>query len=92
MDVELVRRAQTGDAAAQNVLYESMYKRVYYLTLRLTGSAEDAEDAAQETFLAAFRALPGLENPNAFEGWLFQIAANKSRNLLKKKGQDADLN
>lgn len=92
MDVELVRRAQTGDAAAQNVLYESMYKRVYYLALRLTGSAEDAEDAAQETFLAAFRALPGLENPNAFEGWLFQIAANKSRNLLKKKGQDADLN
>lgn len=89
--VEQVRLAQGGDPEAQSALYTSMYKRVYYLALRMTGSAEDAEDAAQEAFLAAFRALPQLSDPNAFEGWLFQIAANKCRNVLRKEGKYTQL-
>lgn len=88
---ELVKRAQTGDPEAQGQLYEQMYKRVYYLALRLTQQPEDAEDAAQETFLSAFRALPGLSAPAAFEGWLFQITANKARKLLVKRGRTVDL-
>lgn len=88
---ELVKRAQTGDPEAQGQLYEQMYKRVYYLALRLTQQPEDAEDAAQETFLSAFRALPGLSAPAAFDGWLFQIAANKARKLLAKRGRTVDL-
>lgn len=78
--IELVRRAQKGEEEAQGALYERMYKRVYYLALRLTGSPEDAEDAAQEAFISAFKALGGLRDPNTFEGWLFQITANKCRN------------
>lgn len=85
--VEQVRLAQGGDPEAQSALYTAMYKRVYYLALRMTGSPEDAEDAAQESFLSAFRALPQLAAPNAFEGWLFQIAANKCRNVLRKEGK-----
>lgn len=85
--VEQVRLAQGGDPEAQSALYTAMYKRVYYLALRMTGSPEDAEDAAQESFLSAFRALPQLADPNAFEGWLFQIAANKCRNVLRKEGK-----
>ena len=88
---ELIRRAQSGDTTAQGALYEEMYKRVYYLCLRLVKTPEDAQDAAQETFIAAFGALSGLENPNAFEGWLFQIAANKARNLLRKNGRLVEL-
>ena len=89
--VEQVRLAQGGDPEAQSALYTAMYKRVYYLALRMTGSPEDAEDAAQETFLSAFRALPQLSEPNAFEGWLFQIAANKCRNVLRKEGKYTQL-
>ena len=89
--IDLVRRARTGDREAQGQLYGQMYKRVYYLCLRLTQQSEDAEDAAQEAFLSAFRALPGLEDPAAFEGWLFQIAANKARKLLAKRGRTVDL-
>lgn len=89
--VKLVRRAQTGDPQAQAELYESLYKRVYYLALRMTRRAEDAEDATQETFLSAFRALPNLTDPNAFEGWLFQIAANQCRKLLRKDSRLTDL-
>ena len=89
--IEQVRKARDGDPEAQAALYEAMYKRVYYLALRMTRSAEDAEDAVQEAFLSAFRALPNLADPNAFEGWLFQITANKCRNILGKAGRYAQL-
>ena len=88
---ELIHRAQTGDAQAQGELYEAMYKRVYYLTLRITNSPEDAQDAAQDAFLSAFQALPKLKNPDAFESWLFQIAANKARGILRKNGRTVAL-
>lgn len=89
--MEQVRLAQQGDSEAQTALYEAMYKRVYYLAFRMTRSAEDAEDAVQEAFLSAFRALPNLADPNAFEGWLFQITANKCRNVLSKSGRYTQL-
>lgn len=89
--IEQVRLAQQGDPEAQTALYEAMYKRAYYLAFRMTRSAEDAEDAVQEAFLSAFRALPNLANPNAFEGWLFQITANKCRNVLSKSGRYTQL-
>lgn len=89
--IEQVRLAQQGDPEAQTALYEAMYKRVYYLAFRMTRSAEDAEDAVQEAFLSAFRALPNLADPNAFEGWLFQITANKCRNVLSKSGRYTQL-
>lgn len=89
--IELVRRAQKGDAEAQSALYEGMYKRVYYLALRLTSSPEDAEDAAQEAFISAFKALGRLRDPNAFEGWLFQIAANKCRNKAARTKTEEEL-
>lgn len=89
--IELVHHAKTSNAEAQGKLYEATYKRVYYLALRLTKNPEDAEDATQETFLAAFGALPNLQNDNAFEGWLFQIAANKCRNKLSRTKQTDEL-
>lgn len=89
--IEQVRLAQQGDPEAQTALYEAMYKRVYYLAFRMTRSAEDAEDAVQDAFLSAFRALPNLADPNAFEGWLFQITANKCRNVLAKSGRYTQL-
>lgn len=89
--VELVKRAQTGDAEAQGELYEKTYKRVYYLALRLTKNPEDAQDAAQDAFMAAFQALSNLREPNAFEGWLFQITANKCRNRVARAHIDEEL-
>ena len=91
ISTEQVRLARQGDVQAQTALYESMYKRIYYLALRMTRRAEDAEDVTQETFLSAFQALPNLDDLNAFEGWLFQIAANKSRKLLRKNNRLAQL-
>ncbi len=91
MDANVIRRAQAGDNEALSQLYQSYYKRVYYLTLKLTKNPEDAEDVAQETFIAAFNSLAKLQNPEAFESWLFQIAANRSRNQLRKNAHPVDL-
>ena len=84
MDKNTIIRAQQGDEFAINDIYEAMYKRVYYLTYKIVGNAEDAEDATQDTFISAFKALPGLADIDSFKSWLFQIAANRSRDLLRK--------
>ena len=89
--IELVRRAKTGDEQAQSALYESCYKRAYYLALRLTKHPQDAEDATQDAFISALGALSNLKNDNAFEGWLFQIVANKCRNKLARTKQTEEL-
>ena len=91
MEKELVLRAQSGDSAALAEIYKSMYKRVYYLALRMTNSSEDAEDTAQETFLSAFGSLKKLQKPEAFESWLMQICANRCRNLMRKESHTVDL-
>lgn len=87
MEKEIILKAQAGDSEACGLIYTQMYKRVYYLALRLTNNSEDAEDAAQETFISAFNALNGLENPEAFESWLFQICSNRCRNLFRKNSR-----
>jgi len=79
----LVRRAKAGDGEAIGALYEQNYKKVYYLALKLTGNRESAEDITQDAFMAAFKALPGLEKEASFDKWLMQIAANRCRNLKK---------
>ena len=91
MDANVIRRAQAGDSEALSQLYQSYYKRVYYLALKLLKNREDAEDVAQETFIAAFNSLSKLQNPAAFESWLFQITANRSRNQLRKNAHTVDL-
>jgi len=91
VDRDIVLKAQTGDSEALGLIYEKMYKRVYYLALKMTSSPEDAEDAAQETFIAAFDSLGNLEKPEAFESWLLQICANRCRNLLRKNSHTVAL-
>ena len=64
---ELVRRHQT---------------RVYRVALRMLGSRADAEDAAQETFVQAWRALGHFRGSSAFATWLYRIVTNRCLNLL----------
>lgn len=72
----LVARASTGDAAAFEQLYRLHAGRVHGLCLRMTGHRETAEDCTQETFVNAWRALPGFEVRSAFGTWLHRIAVN----------------
>lgn len=68
--------AQKGDSQSFSRLVEMYAKPVYNLCYRMLGNAEDAEDAAQETFLRAFRALRRYDPQRKFATWLLSIAAN----------------
>lgn len=52
---------------------------VHRLTFGVLGNAADAQDAAQDTFVAAWRQLPGLRDPGTFDAWLQRIAINAAR-------------
>jgi len=75
-DEDLVARAVTGDEAAFEALVVRYQDRVFNLLLRLTGSENEAEDLAQETFLKAYRALGTFRRGSKFYTWLFRIAVN----------------
>lgn len=75
-EVGLVQRSRAGDPDAFSVLvarYERMVKAVAY---RMTGSATDAEDLAQETFVRAYRHLEGYRGEASFRSWLGRVAIN----------------
>jgi RNA polymerase sigma-70 factor (ECF subfamily) len=73
---ELVMRARRGDTGAFEDLYRQHVGRVYGLCLRMTGQPESAEDLTQDTFVSAWRSLPGYEGRSSFSTWLHRIAVN----------------
>jgi RNA polymerase sigma-70 factor (ECF subfamily) len=75
-DDALVRRARTGDAAAFGVLVDTRIDRCYRLAWSILSNDADAADATQDALLAAWRQLPRLRDPAAFDGWLNRIVAN----------------
>src|SRR5438046_8705500 len=86
-DPDLRTRAQRGDAAA----YEEIVQRYQQIAFRtayvVTGSAADAEDAAQEAFVKAFRALDRFRAGAALRPWLLRIVANEARNRVRSSGR-----
>jgi RNA polymerase sigma-70 factor, ECF subfamily len=87
-DLSLVRCAQSGDAQAFDHLVLKYRSRIVELAMRYTRNPADAEDAAQETFIKAFRALRHFRCDSAFYTWLFRIASNCARNILKARRRD----
>ena len=75
-DAAAVARAAGGDEDAFRVLVERHSRSVFRLAYRMTGSAEDAEDVVQETFVRAYRQLPRFEARANFSTWLYRIGFN----------------
>src|SRR3977135_690203 len=78
-DEELVARSRTGDTESFNQLGRRWERPVFALASRTVGGEEDARDVAQETFLRAFRSLPGFKGDAKFSSWLYRIALNLVR-------------
>lgn len=83
-DEQLVSLSRDGSLDAFNRLVERYQSAVYTLCLRLLGNAQAAEDASQETFLSAYRALPSFAGGNV-RSWLLRIAANESKDELRRR-------
>ena len=75
-DEALVKRATRGDTEAFDAIVARYQDRIYNLIFRMTGSADEAEDIAQETFIKAYRALPGFRRGAQLFTWLYRIAVN----------------
>jgi RNA polymerase sigma-70 factor (ECF subfamily) len=73
---DLILQAKQGDAAALDALYRRHAARVYTVVRRLTGDDAQADDAAQETWMRAMRALPSFRGQAMFSTWLHRIAVN----------------
>lgn len=81
---ELVRRAQDGELSAFNTLVIRHQGAAYALAFRFLRSREAAEDATQEAFLRAYRALDGFRGER-FKSWLLRIVANVARDELRRR-------
>jgi RNA polymerase sigma-70 factor (ECF subfamily) len=84
-DEELVARSVSGDADSFNQLILRWERPIYALAYRTIGREEDARDVCQETFLRAFRALPGFRGQAKFSSWLYRIALNLCRDWIRKE-------
>lgn len=84
-DEVLVRRARAGDEGAYGKLVQRYMRSAYAVALSVTGRHEDAEDAAQESFLVALQRLEECRTPERFAGWLLTIVRNRSRNLVRRE-------
>ena len=83
MDQSLVRRAQAGDVDAFELIVRDRLEATYAICLGVLHSPDDARDATQDALVSAWRRLPGLREPDRFDGWLRTIALNSSRDLLR---------
>jgi RNA polymerase sigma factor (sigma-70 family) len=90
-DDELVSRARAGDDDAYAVLVARHRDVAFRTAWLITGTAADAEDAAQEAFIKAHRALPRFRPGAPFRPWLLQIVANDARNRRRSAGRREQL-
>lgn len=84
-DAELLLAAQSGSHAAFGKLQQTYSHRLYKRILSITRNREDAEDALQDTFLRAYRALPSFQGRSKFSSWLTRIAINSALMTIRKR-------
>lgn len=82
---ELLERASAGEAEAIQALYRRYAPRVYAVVRRILGDEDLAQDAAQEAWVRAIRALPAFRGEARFSTWLHRIAVNAALQLLRRQ-------
>jgi RNA polymerase sigma-70 factor (TIGR02960 family) len=83
MSAELLQQARAGDREAFSALVEPHRSELQVHCYRMLGSLQDAEDALQETLLAAWLGLEGFEGRASVRTWLYRIATNRCLNQLR---------
>ncbi len=86
-DRALVERCQAGDSAAFGNLYARYYERLLRFCLRRLNDRHEAEDAAQEAFARAWKALPRFAGDKRFYPWLTVIAGNICTDMLRRRSR-----
>ena len=90
-DATLVAQAAGGSEQAFRTLYRAYVRPVYWLAHRLVGNTSDAEDVTQETFLVAWRKLPGLELAgDSLLPWLATVCRLQAANRIRTQRRDRE--
>ncbi len=89
VDDALVLRVQQGDKRAFDLLVIKYQHKIVQLVNRYVKDPSEAQDVAQESFIKAYRALPGFRGESAFYTWLYRIAINTAKNFLIAKSRRA---
>jgi RNA polymerase sigma-70 factor (ECF subfamily) len=82
---ELILLAQNGDDMAFGILMERYQNAVFNLCYRMLNNAQDAEDAAQEIFIKAYRAIRSFDIERKFSTWILSISSNYCIDQYRKR-------
>jgi RNA polymerase sigma-70 factor (ECF subfamily) len=89
-DRDIIQRVLEGDVESFSRLVDRHYARCARVALRILGNREDAEEAIQDAFLRAYKALGDYEDRERFSAWLSRILVNQCRTVLARtKRRDA---
>ena len=83
LERSLLRRLRDRDERAFRELVEAHRDRVYNITFRMLGNRAEAEDVAQEVFIAVFKTIENFREESKFSTWLYRIAVNHCKNRIK---------
>jgi RNA polymerase sigma-70 factor (ECF subfamily) len=83
-----IERVLRGERDSYRLLMERHYPVAYRMAFRITGNAEDAEEAAQDAFLRAYRKLDSFRRDSNFSTWVNRIAMNSALNIVERRSRD----
>src|ERR687885_1716122 len=84
-DERLVDQVRRGNEAAFEAIYDRHHRGILAFCRHMLGSREEAEDALQHTFMAAYRDLVGSDKDIQLRAWLYAIARNRCLSLLRSR-------
>jgi RNA polymerase sigma factor (sigma-70 family) len=90
-DDRLVEQVRAGSARAFEEIYDRHHRGILAFCRHMLGSREEAEDAVQHTFIAAYQSLLADERQIALKAWLYTVARNRCLSLLRARHEHADI-
>ncbi len=84
---KLIRKIKKGDKKAFNELYKLTNGQAYFFIYKIVQNEQDAEDILQETYIKMLEKIDKIDLAQNFTSWFYQIAANKSKDLLRRKNK-----
>lgn len=88
--VVLVKECLKGDKESYSLIIRHFQKKIFDLCFHFLGTPQDAEDAAIEVFIKAYRSLKNFNPQYAFSTWLFRIAVNHSIGILRRQKRERE--
>lgn len=85
----IIARAQTGDPRAFELLVRRYQQSIYAVALQILSDPDEAEDTAQNAFVAAWRRLPEFRSDAKFSTWLYRIVTNQALNQARTRSRRA---